>query len=460
MNKKGKLCSIIIRTRNEERWIGACLEAVFKQTYETFEVILVDNESSDRTLEKAEKYPIAKILKCEDYLPGKALNIGIRASCGEYIVCLSGHCIPVDENWLGSLVDALESQADVAGVYGRQEPMVFSSDSDKRDLLLVFGLDRKKQVKDSFFHNANSILRKEFWEKTPFDEKTTNIEDRIWGKEMIRQGFAIGYEPDASVYHHHGIHQNGNEERCANVVRILEKLNNSNGGALDASSLNIIAIIPVKSPALILDDQLAFLFTLQHLLDSESVNHVYVSTDSPEIAEVAIANGAKAPFIRPSSLSHDYIGLEEVYRYSLEKIEESGMYPDLVVTAEATFPFRSYGFVDKVITHALKEGLDSVVAAKKESGSVWREEQSGQFERVDSGYLPRKYKERHYIGLKGLCCVTHPEPLRAGSLLGNRVGLFEIDDPFAPIEVRSKRDIVFAESLLGAWKRTHFKQQK
>lgn len=460
MRKNAKLCSIIIRTRNEERWIGACLEAVFNQTYKPFEVILVDNESNDRTLEKAEKYPLTDIVTCKDYLPGKALNMGICASAGDFVVCLSGHCIPVNQNWLASLVDSLEKQPDTACVYGRQEPMVFSSDADKRDLLLVFGLDRKKQVKDSFFHNANSILRRELWEKTPFDEKTTNIEDRIWGKEMIRQGFAIGYEPEASVYHHHGIHQNGNEERCANVVRILEQLNNSNGGFLDVNALNIVAIIPVKSPVLILAGKPAFLYTLQHLANSKHIDHVYVSTDSPDIAEIAIKFGARAPFIRPQSLSQDYIGLEEVYRYSLEKIEEGGVYPDLIVTAEATFPFRPYDFVDKMITHTLKEGLDSVVAAKKENSSIWKELNAGQFDRVDSGYLPRKFKERHYVGLKGLCCVTHPEPLRSGRLLGSRVGLFEIDDPFAPIEIREKKDIAFAESLLAAWEQTHLKEKK
>ena len=221
MSNNPKLCSIIIRTRNEERWIGACLEAVFKQTYKPVEVIIVDNESTDRTLEKAEQFPVSKILTCADYLPGKALNIGIRASSGKYITCLSGHCIPVGNEWLSRLVHSLESQPDVAGVYGRQEPMVFSSDADKRDLLLVFGLDRRKQVKDSFFHNANSILRRKLWEKVPFDENTSNIEDRIWAKEMLRLNYALGYEPEASVYHYHGIHQDGNIERCANVVKIL-----------------------------------------------------------------------------------------------------------------------------------------------------------------------------------------------------------------------------------------------
>ena len=52
--KKAKV-SIIIRVKNEEKWITSCLRAVFSQTYKNFEVILVDNNSSDNTIKKAKE---------------------------------------------------------------------------------------------------------------------------------------------------------------------------------------------------------------------------------------------------------------------------------------------------------------------------------------------------------------------------------------------------------------------
>ena len=147
--KKMPNVSIIIRTKNEERWISKCLEAVFKQEYKDFEVILVDNQSTDQTIEKAKKYPI-HLVSIKDFLPGKAINIGISKSSGKIIVVLSGHCIPVTNKWLENLIYDLEDPK-VAGVYGRQEPMSFSSDNDKRDLVTVFGLDKKIQKKILFF---------------------------------------------------------------------------------------------------------------------------------------------------------------------------------------------------------------------------------------------------------------------------------------------------------------------
>ena len=119
-------------------------------------------------------------------------------------------------------VKAIEEDEIYAGVYGRKEPMSITPPADKRDLLLVFGLDRKIQQKDSFFHNANSIIRRELWEKVPFDNKITNIEDRIWAQEMLKNGHKILYEPNASVFHYHGIHQDKNEKRLKSVVKIIE----------------------------------------------------------------------------------------------------------------------------------------------------------------------------------------------------------------------------------------------
>ncbi len=204
--------SIIIRTKNEERWVGHCLKMVFAQDFKDYEVIIVDNESGDHTLEVARHFSLSHTLSISEYRPGLALNLGIRKSKGDYIVCLSAHCIPQSEKWLSSLIKNVDDRQ-IAGAYGRQLPVSFSGPSDKRDLLNVFGLDRRVQFKDSFFHNANSVVRRDVWEKIPFDESVTNIEDRIWAKAVIDLGYRLVYDPDAAVYHYHGIHRENDPQR-------------------------------------------------------------------------------------------------------------------------------------------------------------------------------------------------------------------------------------------------------
>ena len=443
ISKSQKKCSIIIRTKNEERWIVPCLNAVYAQTYKNIEVVLVDNESIDNTIEKSRAFKGIKYVTIKDYLPGNSLNLGIQASSGDYIVCLSAHCIPVNDIWLESLVKMLEEDDDYAGIYGRQEPMSFSTPSDKRDLLLVFGLDKKVQVKDSFFHNANSILRRSLWEISPFDNETTNIEDRLWGQEMLNLGYKLGYSPDASVYHYHGIHQDGNVERCNNVVRIIQSMDLSlkPKAQLNAKSLNIVAIIPIKDEDRLIGKKHQMSFTIESAIKSKYINRVFVSTNNKATAESAENYGAECPHLRSDNLTMPYIGLDAVLKDFIINLEKTGVYPDLVVTLEETFPFRRKGLIDEMIDHILSNGLDTLVAAQSESGSLWQERENSSFVRVDSGDAPRAYKEKSYIGLKGLCCISYPEFIRQETIFDSNIGLFEVDSPLASFEVRSENDL-------------------
>lgn len=444
--------SVIIRTKNEERWIGNCLEAVFGQNYSNFEVILVDNRSTDQTVVKARIYPVA-VVNIDEFRPGRAINEGIRASKGEVVAILSGHCIPVNEQWLGNLVRNLADES-VAGVYGRQEPLSFSTALDKRDLAITFGLDRKVQIKDSFFHNANSALRREVWEILPFDEEVEHIEDRVWGLQAINSGMTIVYEPDASVYHYHGIHQDRDVDRAERVVSIMEALHGEYR-SLDSVSLKnarIFAVVPVKGKSIEYGGKYLLEHTISYLKGCRFVNNIFVSTDDPETAELARSFGAKVPFLRPSHLSEDYTDIAEVLSYSLEKIEEEEGIPDLVVVAEETHPFRPLGLIDEMIERAVREGLDTVVASYQESRRVWAEDDSGVKSIGEDSFIPRNLRTwKAHVGLFGLGCVTHPGYLRDGSVFGRKLGLYPVGGSINALEIRDQKSLALFSSLLSAW---------
>lgn len=443
--------SIIIRTRNEERWITSCLDAVFSQSYKNFEVIVVDNNSTDKTLDKIKNYNISKILNIDEYYPGKALNIGIHNSKAEYIVCLSAHCIPTNENWLKELIKNLESNQNFAGVYGRQEPMIFSTESDKRDLMLIFGLDEKIQKVDSFFHNANSIIKRSLWIKEKFDENVKSIEDRVWAQKMLNYGFKIAYTPFASVYHYHGVHQDGNEKRLKNIAKVISEneLKYYNTGKFNAKKMKIYAIIPIKGNIKYLNSEPLVNFTISAAKKSKFIDKVIISTDSKEIASIAKDLGAECPFIRPSYLSKEFINLEKVQKYSLDKIEELGYLPDLIVHLEESYPFRPDGMIDGMINQLLDGGFDSVIAAKNEPSWLWQENDNGLINRIDTGDIPRNFKQKTILGIHGLGYVTYPSVIRDQKNLGSKIGLYSINSPLANFEVRDEESIKIASGIFN-----------
>ena len=146
----------------------------------------------------------------------------------------------------------------------------------------------------------------------------------------------------------------------------------------------------------------------------------------------------------------DYIGIDSVCKDAIDHLEKTGIYPDLVVVLEETFPFRDKDLIDKMIERTLNEGFDTLVAARREIGSIWQENELLGFERLDSGEVPRKYKEKSYIGLRGLCCVTHTGFLRQGSILGSKIGLFETNSQLSSLEVRDEKSREIAGQLFKA----------
>ena len=106
------MISIIIRTKNEERWINHCLHNIYSQDVnEQTEVIIVDNLSTDSTVDRVKIFDEKiKVINIKKFLPGKAINRGIRNSSGDKIVILSAHCPVPWHLWLLTVRISIEQR--------------------------------------------------------------------------------------------------------------------------------------------------------------------------------------------------------------------------------------------------------------------------------------------------------------------------------------------------------------
>jgi CMP-N-acetylneuraminic acid synthetase len=86
------------------------------------------------------------------------------------------------------------------------------------------------------------------------------------------------------------------------------------------------------------------------------VNRTIVSTDSTEYADIAIKNGAEAPFIRPKAISQDTSTDIEMILHSLQFFKSEGKIPDLIVHLRPTSPLRN--------PKKISEAIDVAIASK------------------------------------------------------------------------------------------------
>ncbi len=201
---------IIVRTKNEERWLGKVLETLFNQTYKNFEIIIVDSGSSDRTLEIARKFPV-KIFTIppEKFSYPYALNFGIEhSSAADYIVIISAHSLPVSRTWLADGLRNFAGCKKVAGVFAFPLALPDATFWDKffqnskimpRHFRRIF-----TRPVAGILGFTNSVIKKELWEQRKFNEAYgAGGEDQEWASFWLSQGYLIIQDEKFRVRHSH-----------------------------------------------------------------------------------------------------------------------------------------------------------------------------------------------------------------------------------------------------------------
>ena len=126
-NEFEPLVSVIILNYNAGNLLSECIESVLKTDYEKFEIIIVDNDSKDDSVDRCkEKFRDVQIIENKKnlgYCEGN--NVGIRNAKGEFIAILNPDTV-VDSNWLKELIKGYEIFGD-----GMYQPRFLTTNNHK-----------------------------------------------------------------------------------------------------------------------------------------------------------------------------------------------------------------------------------------------------------------------------------------------------------------------------------------
>ena len=206
--------SIVILTKNGGPLFKEVLAGLFAcEGILDTEVLIIDSGSSDSTLTYAKEYPHIRIheIPPAEFGHGKTRNLGARMTKGSIIVFLVQDATPATPDFLKRLV-APVSQEGFAGAFGRQLPRPWTNKIEQIYLEHTYpdgrevracSEERDLGIKSIFFSNVCSAIRRDVWERIPFDESLIMSEDQLWAKQALLAGHRIVYEPAAMVFHSH-----------------------------------------------------------------------------------------------------------------------------------------------------------------------------------------------------------------------------------------------------------------
>jgi len=214
--KKNPKISIVIVNYNGEKYVSGLLNSIKKTKYSNYEVIFVDNTSSDNSLKIVRKnFPNTKIIanKINRGFSG-GLNDGIKKSKGEYVVIMNTDML-VHPDWLTFLMETMNSDEKIGLVgYARLFPGTEKIEMlghkavnenlgrfDKIEAGQNLGKFLKKgPIKADF---CLGMIRKSILAKTGrFDEKTFAMYEEVDFCRRVRdEGYKILVDPRAKVWH-------------------------------------------------------------------------------------------------------------------------------------------------------------------------------------------------------------------------------------------------------------------
>jgi cellulose synthase/poly-beta-1,6-N-acetylglucosamine synthase-like glycosyltransferase len=198
--------SVIVPAYNAAPTIDACLEGLLGQSVpgDRYEVIVVDDDSSDETTEIVGGYEVRLIVKSHQG-PAAARNEGVAQARGEIVLFTDADCVPI-EDWIAEMVGPFDD-AEVVGVKGayrtRQReivPRFVQCEYEERYERMA----QQRQI-DFIDTYAAGYRRRVFLEEGGFDVRYPNasVEDQEFSFRLAERGHKMVFNPQAVVYHQH-----------------------------------------------------------------------------------------------------------------------------------------------------------------------------------------------------------------------------------------------------------------
>jgi len=198
--------SVIIPVRNGSRTIKECLKAVLTQKPgHEFEVIVVDDGSTDDTARVVKSFPKVKLVQQKPLGPAVARNNGAKHALGQIVVFLDADCVP-SKNWLKEMLKPFEDKS-VAGVQGayrtRQQELMARFTQIEIEYRYKKMLSSEKI--DWVGSYSAAYLRSLFLELNGFNRvfRKASGEDPDFSYSIQEKGYRIEFNPRAIVFHSH-----------------------------------------------------------------------------------------------------------------------------------------------------------------------------------------------------------------------------------------------------------------
>ena len=451
--------TIYITTHNYGRYIERAVESVLSQTFRDWELIIIDDGSTDNTQEVIAKYRgMPKIHFGEQEKKGLNVsnNIALRLAKGEYIMRLDPDDY-LDENILLVLSNILDSKPEAGLAY--PDYYLVDEDGEIQQVVRRKKLEDEVELLDLPAHGACTMFRRSVLQEIGGYSEEFTCQDGydVWLRLFHK------YRPQnvnipLFYYRQHPQSLTRNQSRVLDTRReIKRKVAEQLAGATRSTVLGIVPVIgsptcAEMAPFIEVDGKPLLWYTLSEIEKTTCLDRVVVSSDDDAVLEYARRFPKVSGMKRPQKYTKTTTMMPTLIRYILSELEaQDGYSPDVVCLLYTNTPLRRFKHIEKAVDTMCIFDVDSVISIQEELAPCYHHLRFG-LTPINDAQSNVRLERKAIFKENGAVCLTKVETIQQGKLIGKKVGHITML-PEESIKINTSFDLWLAERIIREWRR-------
>lgn len=440
MTKNNPLITIYITNYNYGKFIEASIESALAQNLQNFELLIIDDGSTDNSKEIIERYrsnPKVTII----YQRNKGLNvtnnIAMRASSGKYLMRLDADDF-LEPEAIEKMSSVLENDKELGLVF----PDYYYVDAEGIRIGVEKRHDFETEVTlyDRPAHGACTMIRLEFLKKLGGYNESFTCQDGydLWLKFITHHKVTNVLEPLFS-YRQHGNNLTTNEERILNTRKKMKEVFVKE----HMTSPRTLVVIPVRNtmikdinwPLYKVNDTSILERQVQQCLKSDKIIHIVISSSDKEILEFASKaysiNDRVSVLKRPS----EYSGINETLGRTVEQALDftKNLKLDIkaVMTLSLEYPNTTFATIDEAINTLALFNADCVLGTRPDNKMYYQHSGHSLSPILEQEKFTKLEREAIYKGAGGIVISSIENFIENKKLVSGSIGHIVVDEKSA-----------------------------
>lgn len=456
MDITSPLVTVYITNYNYGKYVKKAIESVLSQTFTDFELIVIDDGSTDKSREIIRAYEghsKVRIIFQENKGLNRTSNIALRAARGKYIMRLDADDF-LDHNALLVMTKIMESKADLGLVF----PDYYYIDEEDQ----ILGQEKRHDfehsvtLQDQPAHGACTLIRKRALIGIGGYCEDYRCQDGydLWLR-LIEKHEVRNVNLPLFYHRRHGNNLTDNNEL---ILETRAEIKRTHAERSNKPPLHTLGILPVRGKKVYsgclalenLGDKLLIDWTIEAALEAKGLKSLIVSSPDEDIlSHVKQSYGGEIiTHVRPLEMARENVPLEVTVEHILTACANSFEVQGLMMLfIEA--PFRSAMYIDKAINTMRIFEVDSVVGVVPENDLFFRHSGHGLELVGNTDFNDGLRFERDYIYRKvyGMHLVSFHFYQQEKKCLGGRIGHVTFD-PIDTVTVTNAMELEIANFIL------------